>query len=191
MALWQVTLTGTILAQKCQNVLHFFREQDDMDNASIRNEFTSNWLPIVRNLQNASWAWTTIGVQQLEPVTEPLEVFVVTNQSGSLSGTMAPTVLAGLFSLRTGFAGRSGRGRFYLPGVHGASVLNSILEPNAFSAYQTRANDLLNRYGAQGAGPLRLVVASRGPERTFHQVTAIVVRQTFGIQRRRNIGVGS
>jgi len=189
MPLWRVVPKGVIFSQVCQNVLHFARDASGLTTAQIRDELISGWFPILRNLQNNNFAWTQVSIQQILPTLQPPDVYALSNQAGSLSGTAAVPVIAGLFSLRTAAAGRTGHGRFYMPGVHQDSVLNGA--NGAVGTYQTRANDLMNRYGHLGSGPFEIVVTSRTQPSNYKSVTAIIVRPTWGVQRRRNIGVGN
>lgn len=190
MSTMRVILSGVILAQRCQNVLHFWNPDDTQTHDNIRDELIANWLPIVRNVQNANWRWTEISVQRVSGTPDIATVYPLSGNAGSLSGAPAVTVIAILFSIRTAVPGRHGHGRFYLPGVHGESVSNSVPESGALSAFQGAANALVARYGASGTGPINLVVVPRATPSDTHFCTAIVVRPTFGVQRRRNIGVG-
>ena len=75
-------------------------------------------------------------------------------------------------------------------GVHQDSVLNGQVQSSALGAYQTAANNIVARYTAGGSGPIQFGVCPRSNPADFKTVTAIVARPVFGVQRRRNIGVG-
>lgn len=191
MGLWKVVISGTFFSNLCQNVLYFEKRNGTQGTeVELKNELQTNWIPIFQQLQNNAFLYTTLSVQDLGPPAKPAVIFSLVGMAGALSGAPAHSVLAGLFSLRTNVGGRKGHGRFYMPGVHGQSVLNNVLQPGAFNQYVASAVSLSARYGEPGSGPYRLILRSHGPEHTETRVTDIVVRQTFGIQRRRNTGVG-
>jgi hypothetical protein len=190
MAIMRLVFTGTILGQLVQNVVHFDNIDGALTHDDIKTEMLAGWIPILRNIQNANLSWTALSVQRIQSPPDIATLYPLSGQVGSLSGAPAPTVLCGLFSIRSATPGRHGHGRFYLFGVHGESVLNSIVQSGALAAYQNAANNLIGRYGVSGSTGLRLGVCPRNDPTNFHPATAIVVRPTFGIQRRRNIGVG-
>jgi len=82
---------------------------------------------------------------------------------GQLTGAILPNNVTFTVSLRTGNAGRSFRGRNYIPGIRGGDVLTS--DPNLLSV--TRSNALVAAYQQLisstyfGTTPYRLVVVSR------------------------------
>lgn len=189
MSVYRVTLTGKLLEQRLQNVLHFAdRGLTQMTPDEVIDELLAGWLPILRNLQNNQFQTVGIKVQQLTPsLLIPVER-AVSNQAGSLAGDPAPLFVSALFSLRTAVPGRTGRGRFYMAGVHGPSMVNG--KNGAMSSYIPRALDLQNRYGAFGNGALVLVICNRVNPLPAKTVTQIIARDIWGVQRRRNIGVG-
>jgi len=190
MRVFRVVITGIVLAQRCQNVLHFIDNSDSKTEDNVKDEINANFRNQLTNLQNFNMNYSDMSVQIIHPAIQPMVLYPLTGQHGALSGAPAPPVLCALFSIRTATAGRHGHGRFYMFGVHGESVLNGIVEPGAYSAYQTAAANLTNRFKSGGTGPIQLAVVPRNNPSAAKPCTAIVVRQQFGIQRRRNIGVG-
>ncbi len=191
MSIIRVVISATILGQKVQNVLHFNNPDGALNNLAVKDELVGNFIPVLQNLQNNGLSYASLSVQQLTPL-QPIEVFSITGAgTGSLAGAPAHPSLCGLFSIRTGTAGRRGHGRFYMFGVHGDSVSNGVVQSGAFGAYVNAATTLTGRYNATGTRPLQLGVCSRANPDDFKVMTALIARPTFGIQRRRNIGVGS
>ena len=96
-------------------------------------------------------------------------------------------------SIRANCAGRACRGRIYVPGVHKESEAFGRVESNAQVAYQQVADLIKNRFilGGNDYKGIELVIAPRNNPDNFKKVAQVIPRQTFGIQRRRNIGVGS
>lgn len=190
MSICRVVASGSILGQRCQNVMHFKNIDGALTHAQIVTEVNDFLLLRFRNLQNASWNWTDIAVQDnLDSTPDLLTVHAITG-AGSLSGEPALTFAAGIFSIRTPMAGRHGHGRIYMPGVHGASVQSGVIQSGAFSAYQGAAANIKARFIVGSVGPLLLGVAPRAHPGDWVQANDLVVRPNFGVQRRRNIGVG-
>jgi hypothetical protein len=191
MSIHRLIFTGTFLGQKCQNVLHVSNPDGALSNLAIRDEMLANFIPRLRNVQNNQASWVQLSVQRVGLTPGIAEIFPLTGQVGSLAGNGASPFVAGVFSIRTGTPGRHGHGRFYLFGVHGASISNGAFESGAFASYQTQALNIEGRFKEGGTGPLDLGVAPRGNEDNFIPMTALIVRSIFGVQRRRNFGVGS
>ena len=190
MAIWKVVNSALILGQRVQNVIHFATGPGTFTEEDVYNEFTANWMGVLRNLQNNNLSYTEVAVQRIDPPAGPLILFPITGTNGSLSGAPAPPVLCGLFSIRTAASCRGGHGRFYMFGVHGESVADGVVQSGAYAAYQGAAVNLTNRFKQGGTGPMILVVLPRNNVTNYKSMTSVVVRRTFGIQRRRNIGVG-
>ena len=190
MAIWKVVNSGLILGQRVQNVLHFITATTPFTETDVYNEFTANWMAPLRNLQNNGLSYTELAVQRIDSSGFALIQFPITGTNGALSGAAAPPVLCGLFSIRTAASGRAGHGRFYMFGVHQDSVLNGVIESGAYAAYQGVAVNLTNRFKQGGTGPMVLGVCPRSAPTNFKSMVSVVVRRQFGIQRRRNIGVG-
>lgn len=189
MSVYRVTFTGKLLEQRLQNVVHFadtrafpMTENDVIDN------LLAGWLPVLRNLQNNNFQTIAVKVQIISPAIQiPVERAVV-NQAGSLAGDPAPLFVSALFSIRTATPGRSGRGRFYMAGVHGPSMVAG--KNGAMSSYIPRQVDLQNQYCHPGEAVFRLGIAPRNNPGAFKDATQIIIRDIWGVQRRRNIGVG-
>lgn len=190
MSIHRVIFTATMLGQRFQNVLHFENPDGALSNAAMRDELLTNFVARLRNLQNNALVWQSMSIQKVDGVPDEAEVFILSGHVGSLVGNPAPTVLCGLFSIRTGVAGRRGHGRFYMFGVHGDSVANSVVQSGALAAYVTEANFITNRFKGGGSGPITLGVCPRSNPGDFLSMTNLIPRPVFGIQRRRNIGVG-
>lgn len=190
MAIWRVIARGQIYQQRCENVLHF--QGDNLTDEQVKQRIEDVWLPTVRGIQNANFQWNAIATQQLAPTVSPIIVWPINAQAGSLAGKGAHPSIAGLFTLRANCAGRACRGRFYLPGIHEDSITDGRIGSGAFAVYTQVANLLNTRFVQGGAevSLIHLVIAPRLNPANAKVVTSVFARQNFGIQRRRNIGVG-
>lgn len=108
--------------------------------------------------------------------------------AGTAGAISAPRQTAGLIKLSTGLAGRTGRGRIYVPFPATASVqLDGSLGP----AYTTNLATLAGAWSAQvvvpnGAGSITLqpIIWHRSTH-TFSLVTGAIPRTVWATQRRR------
>jgi hypothetical protein len=192
MAIMRVTFTGTYLGQRCQNVLHFLNPDGALTDVEIREELLGNFVIPLRSLQNNQATWTVMQVQRVDGTPTVPSVFALSGHVGSLSGDGAPSFLAALVRIVTGVSGRHGHGRFYIWGVHGASVANGVFQSGALSAYGTTMATMTNRFKlGGGTGPIQMGVAPRSTPTDFIGMSSLVVPSIFGVQRRRNIGVGA
>src|SRR6187549_1948016 len=173
MGIVRVVMTATFLGQRCQNVLHFLNPDGALTHLEISEELKPNFITQLRNVQNNQCSWTQISVQNVG------------------TGAGAVPAICPVVSIRTGTAGRHGHGRFYIMGLHAESIANGTFQTDALAAYQTYVNNIKNRYKSGGTGPITMVVCPRSDPMSYHVMTDLIVRSIFGIQRRRNIGVGS
>jgi len=191
MGIVRVVMTATFLGQRCQNVLHFLNPDGALTHLEISEELKPNFITQLRNVQNNQCSWTQISVQNVGTGAGPADVYSITGAAGSLSGAGAVPAICPVVSIRTGTAGRHGHGRFYIMGLHAESIANGTFQTDALAAYQTYVNNIKNRYKSGGTGPITMVVCPRSDPMSYHVMTDLIVRPIFGIQRRRNIGVGS
>lgn len=190
MSIHRVTLTATYFNQRIQNVLHFKMLDGAMTDAQILDEVKTNFVQQLKALQNIGLLYQTISTQRISGNPSVPSILSIVGFTGDLAGPGYHPSIAGIFSIRTAMFGRHGHGRFYLGGVHGQSVLNGVFETNAFAAYTVKAGLLTSRYKVAGTGPLILGVMPPNQPNNFVDMTELRVMPTFGIQRRRNIGVG-
>jgi len=195
MSLFKAVIRGTYFNQICENVIHF-SDNNTGSSEDCAQKLRDVWCPTVRNLQNANFGWFFVSVSKLPESSTQWEAPVqltFASQPGSLSGAGAHPALAWIFSLRKACAGRKCRGRIYLPGVHGESVVNGQAQDGAFTAANVVAGLMHDRFHASGNAftGYSLAVAERAEPYAHGTVEQIIVRRIFGIQRRRNINVGS
>jgi hypothetical protein len=189
--LWRVISSTSLLGQHYQNVWHFTSEDSAVDELTVKNEVTPGMITRLRNHQNVNLIYETMSVQQLLPTLQPAEVFSMAGAHGSLDGLPYHPSICVLFSIRTPFGGRTGHGRWYMPGLHFDHVENGVLRADIWSLFQGDASYITNSYKSGTTLSLvTMVVVTRSNPGAYRPMTTIVARQTLGIQRRRNIGVG-
>lgn len=191
MPVYRVISRGLFYNQVCENVLHFARD-DGIPEDQVAEIIRTSWWPTLRSMQNEHFAWSQVLVQNLDIQGAPMTQFIFPAQNGTLLGKGSHPSLAILFSTRAACAGRHCHGRIYIPGVHEEGVLNGAVEPGYQSLITQFAGLMVQRFAHGGSDNrgLELVIVNRKQVSNFKSVVQIVPRFTFGIQRRRNIGVG-
>lgn len=117
---------------------------------------------------------------------------------GDSGSHQLPPQAAVVLSWKTALAGRSYRGRTYMPGLTEGNQEKGDLSGAIITNFTTIITQMINVFGVSGTDPnWRFVIISRwsnGVERnppTSQDVTSGLVRPYVYNQRRRTIGVGS
>lgn len=154
--------------------------------------FKANLLALLGPKQSNTWAWRYVNwlSENLLPVRSGVYTtgFPVL---GTLVSESLPYTVAAVVSLRTQYAGRSYRGRMYLPAVTEADSVAGRLSIAWVNAVQTYFEDLLANCGGSGSNAdYEWGVYSRKLA-VFTPYLAAIVREVPGTVRRRRPGVGT
>lgn len=199
----QLAISGTLQGQLVVCTHHYRAETADNDESELltnwRAECQASWL----NLVHLTYTLTKIVARQVcgsTPLRTPVEYSYSSPQPvGTVAGAdAAPNQCAGVVSLKTPLAGKSYRGRFYLPAVPPSYSAHG----QVFAAYVTAANaymaNAIQLGGGVPNGNFRLVVHSPTRAQPGVQcqdcstpVNAYILRDPLGTQRRRRVGVGA
>lgn len=98
--------------------------------------------------------------------------------------------VAAVVSVKTAYAGRSYRGRNYLPAISEASWSQGLLSSATGNALQTYYDDLVAALGANGSNADYQWVVWSEKLQQGNAVTDTIVRDVPGVVRRRRVGVG-
>lgn len=143
----------------------------------------------------------------MNPKFGPVHTVEFTNTFGAQTPLSLPSHDAGLISWRTGFGGRSMRGRTYLAGIPADDALHSHIEDPTLTRMVALATKHVNYWGAAGTSgvhqfgvyshkigdthdpslPTQLVYGQAG----FHVVSEAIVREQVATQRHRKVGRGN
>lgn len=203
----RVRILGKLHGQDCIQVLHF----------STTTEVNDNPARDVLILQLLTAVLACITEQLLDAITneyrlvglEGTEVFPTKGDPIFLAapadtiGTRGPTsssVLTTLIEVRTGFGGRSNRGRNFWPPAGEADSNVSILSGEVMTALTEFVACIAGKFiGQAGTSPWRLGVYSRklGPNpgtgwsNAFTEATALVPSEVIAVMGSRKVGRGS
>jgi hypothetical protein len=132
-------------------------------------------------------------VRDILPGTGVEEELAYTAVAGTLASDMLPPQVAPLVSWRTSLAGRSFRGRTYMPPATEDAQVNGFASAGLQSGYALLVTNMLAVFGPAGSNPdWQFVVISRrhnGAPRVppiGTPVTVGIVRPVLATQRRRN-----
>lgn len=141
----------------------------------------------LRSLTSSLCTLDTITGQKLQPTPAAAVRSRSVATAGTVTGTMLPSQVAVVLSLRTALSGRRYRGRMYIPGISAGSITTSGLLVSATrQAYADCADGMRraaeNLYSSDG----ELCVYSRVADHK-EKVTQIRVGDKLDTQRRRKI----
>jgi len=183
-------MQGTLQGQIVNNVIHLRDSNDLVSPAGVVFELKTYFLAYLKTVQSDKVAWNLIMVKNLSVASQETYQGSFTNIVGTLGGIVHPNFSAVLWSLRTGLADRSHRGRLYIAGVVSSQAGDGYLTSAYQTSNQTAITNLLTRYGIGNTqSNMEWGVYSRKLS-TFSPITNIVLRTNVMVQRRRNIGVG-
>jgi hypothetical protein len=192
---YKVTISSIYLAQLTQNVMNFSSATGAGGTATgLATDLSNNWVENMRFLQNQNLSYTIISAQEMLPVPLVPIVLDISTKVGTLAGNGYHPSIAAIFAFLTFDPSRRGRGRYYMGGVHAASVgTNGLVQSTALGQYVATATILKNRYSDGGSSIYRLCVGPRtyNDVNNYQATQTILARNYFGIQRKRNINVGA
>lgn len=186
---------GTVM-----NVFHL----EDVTGLGTAEDLVDKWnsviVPFWAVAQVNTHQYLTNFAQEIYPL--PLDAAFATPATAVAtggSGSPPPSYCAIVFQLRTGFANRRKRGRFFMGGLWGFQHNGSVVNPAAYVLLQNFINNMSGALlGASPSTGYRLGVLSRATAghtyplnpAGFTPVTAISYTTVLGVQRRRKKGVG-
>jgi hypothetical protein len=195
-----VTYQGILHGQTCENVINFRQLDPSVTDTAIATAAERFWF-FAQTVQSNQYTYNQMVIKRMTPI--PLDeqiVFPVGTHAGGVSNAPFNNTIASVYTIRTGFSGKSHRGRFYLAGTPTSFSDDAGNTYNAAGAALIVAfsNNLLSEYGPSGASTaLRMGVYSRViggtlPETVagWQQMTRVDPQPIFGNQRRRRLGVG-
>jgi len=110
--------------------------------------------------------------------------------SGTSGNEEPPHQVAAVVSIKTAYAGRSYRGRNYLPAIPETSWTAGLLASTPGNAIQTYYDDLVAALGASGSNADYQWVVWSEKLQQGNAVVDTIVRDVPGVIRRRRVGVG-
>lgn len=198
---WEIAIKGTLLSQQYVNVWHAqLTGAGSTVQDAIDDIMTTFYSPLLTSDLTNQMSLT---VASCRLYADPVELYdAALAATGAQGGEPLPPQCAGVFTLKTGLAGRSRRGRLYLGGHLELYQASGQWTGAYVTALQARANAMVALAGIGGTSPdwrwgvwsKKLGEPSPGLYNTgagFRTIKEVVFRPVVYTQRRRTIGVGA
>jgi hypothetical protein len=157
----------------------------------VLSQMSSIFSLAFRNCVGTGANFKGFGIRELPVMGIPLPAPAYDNTAalpGTITGNMLPHQVAGLLSLRTAFAGRSGRGRLYMPfPTTSCSGLNGTILPaysTPLGVFAALVPATVTVTGAGGNAVLTPVLVNRKTA-VWKVINNVLVSSNFATQRRR------
>lgn len=196
--IFQYTFVTSYQGQTVENVMHMRARSATLPTAAQHIASASSWLASQSLCQVTAVIYRSVRVKQMTPIAFDEQIVVPTVATGANATGGANTTLSVVLTKRTGVAGRSHRGRYYLagyPSSWGVDVIDTAPGPTNLA---TLANIWLTNFGEAGADPTMCAgIYSRviGGSLPFtlagwQPITRWDPQPIIGNQRRRRLFVG-
>lgn len=181
------SLFGSVL----MNTLHFSGPSSDpAQMAVLAQEIETDWIGQCKFKQTGNLKYIMVEVRLLESQFPVHQRVVNINGVATANGGDLP-FHAYVLRMYTNIIGKHGRGRKYIGGVQGGTSTNGFITQSLIDQWNISRGVWLGKWGPTGTSTFRLGITRRvNPGANFNQVQDIKVSTTWGIQRRRNIGIG-
>jgi len=196
--IFQYTFNQSFKGQTMETVFHF-REISGLTTPANRRSVADIAMGILSTVQVTQLGYPSVIIKQMTPTPFDEDIYFPSspvNGAQAINGTN--TTVAAVITKRTGTAGKTHRGRFYLAGTPDNYFDPNVITAAGTTALQNMANALLAAFGPSGSNTfMQLGLYSRtiGGSSPFtvagwQPVTRLDVQPIAGNQRRRRIGVG-
>jgi hypothetical protein len=205
--LFHLTLVQNLHGQIIQNGYYFTNRDlfNDNDTAAqlglLINHFTLFIMPHLKNMQSQELVYRAMVANQVVPINGPIVESVIETSQGNLADESLPSYCAAVCTLRSGFGGKSNRGRSFYAGICETDTQGSRLSPDLLALLQNLGNQLISTFNdAAGINPFVYVIYSRkmGDSESGHPtaggirvIRQAIARSVLGTQRHRKIGIGN
>jgi len=192
MATYRITLTATFRGSIMENVLHFWRIDQSFSMTTIMETIRDQWLPEFKKFSVDQVVWTNIRAQLVEPG-PGLAVNLAVNVAGTSNATdpRDHPCICEKIRLQSNTPGKTGRGRIFCPVASSFGGNVGVLTVATLNARNAVLATLMQRFcGGEPSTGLNLVIAPRNNPVANKEVVNMFCDSTYGIQRRRNVGVG-
>lgn len=202
-----LTLVQQLHAQTIQNGWYFTNRDTYQDSnlagdmGTLISHFNLFVMPHIKGLQSQEVVHRSLIASALIPADGPIVETILETSQGDQASASLPSYCSAILTLRSGFGGKSNRGRTYVAGISEGFQSASRLDGDTLTRLQNLGNQLLSSFGlAAGINPFVYVIYSRklgvDGSGTWTKNGIRVVRQTIarsvmGTTRHRKIGIGN
>jgi len=193
MSIFRVTLTATFRGMIMQNVLHFDQHDSGITGTTICQIVRDQWLDQFKGFSSNQCIWAQISATQVSP-SVGLTSNLAVNIAGTANATAAPDhpCICEKIRVQTATPGRSGRGRIYCPAAASNGGNVGLVNAATITDRNAKLAILMARFNDDNPSTfITYGIAPRGTPSAFKPAINMFLDSKYGIQRRRNVGVGS
>lgn len=195
---YQFTFIQQLQLQILETVIHFRSILPAQPTEAQVRATADNWLSTMKLIQTVFCTYPQVRVKQMTPLAFDQMMFAPTVLAGTINEQPQNNQISIIFTKRTGVAGLRHRGRMYVAGFPLVWGLNTLLPGTPTVSMNTVAIELLSKFGEGGTDPTFVAgVYSKEIGGTlpftvagWQPITRWDPQITFGVQRKRRIGVG-
>jgi hypothetical protein len=148
--IWQFTLVSSYQGQTCENVIHMRSVALLTPTAAMLQGALDQWFNLQKATQVNAVSYRPCRLKQMTPLAFD-EHLVLPSSTVGISGDVGVnTTLAAVITKRTGQAGKTHRGRMYLPGFSqnwGVDIISAATGPTILQVF---CDGLLSTFGEGG-----------------------------------------
>ncbi len=196
--IYQWTLEQSYAGQTVENVMHMRARAIETPTRAQIQTSVDNWLTSQKIAQVNTVSYRQVRVKQMTPLAFDEQIIIPTTLVGDIGAPGHNTTVSVVITKRTGVAGRTHRGRFYLAGFPIGWGTNQFEGSSGTAVIGTLAGQWIAKFGEDGTDPTFCAgVYSReiggGIPFTlagWQAITRWDPQIVFGNQRRRRLFVG-
>lgn len=198
--LYRLTLSGQLLGQLVETVLHFEGRGTGGSMEELAQVFDAFHNATWRQFQSTGVTYSHITVAQASTPTPMAYQIPTTGKTGQMNGDVGAPQLAVVIGLRSPYTDRKKNGRIFLPGYTNTRFAGGQLTDAGMTELGIFSAALLSNFGPDIVNnPYCLGVLSRSHlrlhagdyEGAWTRVQQIRVSKVLGTIRRRRIGTGA
>jgi hypothetical protein len=148
--IYQFTLVSSYQGQTVENVVHMRRTDLTPTTPTMVQNAINQWFNSQKVVQVNAVQYRPCRIKQMTPLAFDESLVLPDSPTGLDGGTGANTTLSVVITKRTGVAGKTHRGRFYLAGYPAVWGVDRITSSGGPTNLGTFAGELLAKFGEGG-----------------------------------------
>lgn len=190
--IWRVSVVGSHGGTELGiYTMHFRFKTNVATFAGLAAAVKTSWVDQFKSFQSTNFRTDSINGLKIQPLPKQSDTYVTGFPVAGTDGTEEmPHQVAIIASLKTAYAGRSYRGRHFLPATSEDRWDDGLVESVALGQIQGLYSNAVTAYGAGGTDPDYEWIVWSERLNAYNPITSAVVRAVPGTIRRRRIGVG-
>lgn len=190
--IWRLSFIGSHLGTELGVItMHIKMKTGNGTFAGAAAYITTNLIQLLKTKQPNTWRWDE--VRGLTVNTSPPRADLYNTGYpivGTGAGEELPHQVALVVSTKTSYAGRSYRGRNYIPATSESDATAGLYSNTLVDAVQQYYDDLVAALGNSGSNADYMWVVWSERLQASNGITDTIVRNIPGVVRRRRVGVG-